>query len=130
MNSIHIEIPNEDIAAILDFLCPTVSVDDNRSEAVTRLYQNLYLDANKKGGVYDEMSELHDWICDLMEKISQDEINRDGFFLGRYRAFKQVVEKIRDEGIVEKKLRGVKIPGDFTDVVKNDLRDKRHDLHP
>lgn len=55
---------------------------------------------------YDEMSVLHDWIAYQMEAISQIDMDKNAFQLGRYRAFRAVLKTIENQdGDNNRKLR-------------------------
>ncbi len=60
-----------------------------------KLSENGDLYKNKNiGTVYDQLSELHDYCCEKMEKITQKDLDTNPFLLGRYRAFSQIVRRI------------------------------------
>lgn len=75
----------------------TVNVDKKEATKYFLLYLKSYQSQQTNSeSAYDDISRLHDWICEKLEKISQTDLDTNEFLQGRYRALKSVVNEIEE----------------------------------
>lgn len=76
----------------MDIIVRCTTLDETEIAELARLYIRV-LDFNEPGVEVDKIRRLQEYLIVEMEKITQDMIN-DPHHLGRYRAYKEILDRI------------------------------------